>query len=89
MDEKVLPLVRIIFNLFKTYANFPLWDYLIFILQPSVKECMIMKKNEEINKFVYNFMASLTEKEKKAPFSDQPCEGLKAYSEQKNSVGIL
>ena len=55
-------------NLFKTYANFPLWDYLIFKLQPSVKESMINKKNEEMNKFVNNFMASLTEQEKKLPF---------------------
>ena len=41
MDEA---LVKIISILFKTYANFPLRDYLIFKLQPSLKEFMINKK---------------------------------------------
>ena len=42
-----------------------------------------------MDKFVNNFMSSLTEQEKKLPFLTNHARALKDFSEQKNSVSIL
>ena len=41
-----------------------------------------------MNKFVNNFMASLTEQEKKLPFLTNHARALKAYSELKKGNGV-
>ena len=60
-----------------------------FEITAKCKRIHDQQKNEEMNKFVNNFMASLTEQEKKLPFLTSHARALKAFSEQKNSVSIL
>ena len=46
------------------------------------------EKNEEMNKFVNGYIASLSEAEKKLPFLMNHARALKAYAEHKRNVSV-
>ena len=46
------------------------------------------EKNEETNKFVNGYVASLSETERKLPFLTNHARALKAYAEHKKNVSV-
>ena len=59
-----------------------MFSFVLFVFTlAKAKHLKDKNRNEEMNRFVNNFMVNLTEEEKKLPFITNQARALRAYSE--------